>query len=198
MAFKKSIQQQKSFEILFTRGIFDVEQKLQISDGEDEKVHNIRLKPQISEEQRIKSGCFDVFVDTSKECLSIQIVDVSLSQLTYICNGLRHSIGYCYSKSGVWLLVSGQNYFVQAPSPFVSERQEEDSLDILTSMLGKVVAVHVSSGEQVEKGSVICTIEAMKMEHQMCAKSDGKLEEIYVKVGDQVKAGQLLGRLAEV
>ena len=38
----------------------------------------------------------------------------------------------------------------------------------------------------------------MKMEHQMCAKSDGTLEELFVNIGDQVQVGQLLGRLAEV
>ena len=65
-------------------------------------------------------------------------------------------------------------------------------------MLGKVVAVHVGSGAKVHKGMVICTIEAMKMEHQMCAKSDGIVEELFVELGDQVQTGQLLGRLLEV
>jgi biotin carboxyl carrier protein len=107
-------------------------------------------------------------------------------------------LDYFLEETCVWILANGQTYLLQEPSPFVSDRREEDSLDIFTSMLGKVVSVHVKLGEEVEKGMAICTIEAMKMEHQMLAKSDGILSEIFVNVGEQVQAGQLIGRLEEM
>ena len=130
--------------------------------------------------------------------LQIHITELSDSRVTFVCDGTRHHFEYLLEGTGVWILANGQTYFVQEPSPFVSSRYEEDSLDIFTSMLGKVVSVHVKPGEEVEKGTAICTIEAMKMEHQMRTKSHGILSEIFVNVGEQVQAGQLIGRLEEI
>ena len=43
-------------------------------------------------------------------------------------------------------------------------------------------------------GTVVVTVEAMKMEHALSAPVDGVVE-LFVAVGDQVKVGQLLARI---
>jgi acetyl-CoA/propionyl-CoA carboxylase biotin carboxyl carrier protein len=57
-----------------------------------------------------------------------------------------------------------------------------------------VVAVGVNDGAQVAAGTVVITVEAMKMEHQLSAPVDGVVE-LLVAVGDQVKVGQALARI---
>ncbi|MGH3554782.1 MAG: biotin/lipoyl-containing protein, partial [Mycobacterium sp.] len=57
-----------------------------------------------------------------------------------------------------------------------------------------VVAVSVDEGAEVEAGSVVVTVEAMKMEHALAAPVDGVVE-LLVGVGDQVKVGQPLARI---
>ena len=195
-AFKDQ-NQAASLDLFFSRGTFLIEQKLQIQEADESEEYIAHLQPKIQENHRLQRNCFEISIDGS-DAGNIQIIALSSSQITAVQDGLRQTMDYHFDDSGLWLLSAGKTYFIQEPSPFISSQQEEDSLDILASMLGKVVAVHVQAGENVQKGAKICTIEAMKMEHQMCAKSDGQLQELLINIGDQVKAGQLLGRLAEV
>jgi acetyl-CoA/propionyl-CoA carboxylase biotin carboxyl carrier protein len=62
-------------------------------------------------------------------------------------------------------------------------------------MPGAVVAVSVEDGAEVATGTVVITVEAMKMEHALTAPVDGVVE-LLVAAGDQVKVGQLLARIA--
>jgi acetyl-CoA/propionyl-CoA carboxylase biotin carboxyl carrier protein len=75
-------------------------------------------------------------------------------------------------------------------------RADEHSGDAeLTSpMPGSVVAVGVSDGETVDAGTVVVTVEAMKMEHALSAPVDGVVH-VLVAAGDQVKVGQPLARI---
>jgi acetyl-CoA/propionyl-CoA carboxylase, biotin carboxylase, biotin carboxyl carrier protein len=61
-------------------------------------------------------------------------------------------------------------------------------------MPGAVVAVGIEEGADVAAGTVVVTVEAMKMEHALAAPVDGVVE-LLVAVGDQVKVGQPLARI---
>ncbi len=63
------------------------------------------------------------------------------------------------------------------------------------SMQGKVIALKVAVGDEVEKGQVLLTTEAMKMETSVTAPVDGKIQSIEVGVGDAVDAGDLVARI---
>ncbi len=60
------------------------------------------------------------------------------------------------------------------------------------SMKGSVLAVHVAVGDAVEKGQVLLTTEAMKMETNVTAPRDGTVGHLEVAEGDQVDAGDLV------
>ncbi len=60
------------------------------------------------------------------------------------------------------------------------------------NMPGKVLAVNVQAGDEIEKGQVVLVTESMKMEYAVTAKRDGKVSGIYVKAGDMVEGGDLL------
>jgi 3-methylcrotonyl-CoA carboxylase alpha subunit len=64
--------------------------------------------------------------------------------------------------------------------------------EIEAPMPGKVTAVEVSAGEQVEKGQRLLTLEAMKMEHALTAPFDGTVAELNATAGAQVTEGQIL------
>ena len=59
-------------------------------------------------------------------------------------------------------------------------------------MPGTVLKVNVSSGEKVQKGQVLLILEAMKMENEITASCDGKIQALQVKKGAQVNAGDVL------
>ncbi len=60
---------------------------------------------------------------------------------------------------------------------------------INTSMPGKVVALLVGVGDEVEAGQGVIVIEAMKMENELKAAHAGVIERIAVTVGEAVEAG---------
>jgi len=62
-------------------------------------------------------------------------------------------------------------------------------------MPGVVSTVNVSSGQSVQTGDVLLSIEAMKMETAIYAESDGTIEELLVKAGDQIDAKDLMVRI---
>jgi 3-methylcrotonyl-CoA carboxylase alpha subunit len=75
---------------------------------------------------------------------------------------------------------------------------EEAGADLAVApMPGRVVSVHVRSGQAVEAGDRLCVLEAMKMEHALRAARAGVVAEVLVREGDQVEAGAPLVRLEE-
>src|SRR5690606_41189675 len=59
-------------------------------------------------------------------------------------------------------------------------------------MNGSVVRVLVSPGQQVEAGSALLVLEAMKMEHSIRADQAGTVKRILFAEGDMVSEGRLL------
>lgn len=60
---------------------------------------------------------------------------------------------------------------------------------LLAPMPGKVIAVLVTEGDQVEEGTPLLVLEAMKMEHTITAPFAGVLKAFRYTVGDQVQDG---------
>ncbi len=64
--------------------------------------------------------------------------------------------------------------------------------DEIAPLGGVVQEVHVSVGQEVNKGDKLISLEAMKMVTPVLAKHGGKITNIVVKAGDPVDAGQVL------
>ncbi len=60
---------------------------------------------------------------------------------------------------------------------------------------GTVLSVQVTAGDTVSDGDVLVVVEAMKMEHKICAVGDATVAEVLFAAGDRVDAGDLLVRL---
>ncbi|SOY46768.1 Methylcrotonoyl-CoA carboxylase subunit alpha [Cupriavidus taiwanensis] len=59
-------------------------------------------------------------------------------------------------------------------------------------MPGKVIAVMVEAGSTVTRGAPLLVMEAMKMEHTICAPADGIVSEVLYGIGEQVAEGAQL------
>jgi biotin carboxyl carrier protein len=57
---------------------------------------------------------------------------------------------------------------------------------------GRVVAVSVAPGDDVEAGQQILVVEAMKMQNELRAPREGSVERVGVAVGDTIEVGDLL------
>ena len=74
----------------------------------------------------------------------------------------------------------------------VVQADESDPRQVGASIPGMVSKLHVQPGDTVEENQVLMTIEAMKMETAVTARTAGKIREIRVKEGQAVKAKELL------
>ena len=63
-------------------------------------------------------------------------------------------------------------------------------------MPGNILDVKVKVGDTVKAGTVVCVLEAMKMENEIPAPKDGKVVQVAVSKGATVGAGDTLVVLA--
>ena len=68
----------------------------------------------------------------------------------------------------------------------------EDKSQVGASIPGMVSKVSVQPGDAVEENQVIAVIEAMKMETSVVARMAGIIDQVLVREGSSVKAGELL------
>lgn len=120
----------------------------------------------------------------------------------YSVNGLQHRVATALAADGtVWLSHDGWTAGVRPVGRAEMLGRELAAMDrgagalspeVRSPMPGTVIAVQASDGQQVVAGQVLASIEAMKMEHQMLSPSDGVVHMSHLKVGDLVKANQII------
>lgn len=78
-----------------------------------------------------------------------------------------------------------------ADSENVAQTLSEQQLETLNAPLaGNIFKILVAPGERVVKGDIVVIMEAMKMETEVRALTDGEIVEVHVKQGGSVQAGQ--------
>ncbi len=63
---------------------------------------------------------------------------------------------------------------------------------VSASMPGRVVALLVAEGEQVEAGQGVIVLEAMKMENELKSPKAGRVSQVRVREGQATEAGEPL------
>ena len=84
------------------------------------------------------------------------------------------------------------------------EEQKDENLQIITSpMVGTFYSsdapdkpAYVKVGDKINKGQVVCIVEAMKLMNEIESEYDGKIVEILVKDGEAVEYGKPLFRIS--
>jgi acetyl-CoA/propionyl-CoA carboxylase, biotin carboxylase, biotin carboxyl carrier protein len=76
-----------------------------------------------------------------------------------------------------------------------SGRGGAGSDSVISPMQGTVLKVDVAEGDEIEAGTVICVVEAMKMENEIAAHRAGTVADISVAPGDAVASGQVICRV---
>ena len=82
---------------------------------------------------------------------------------------------------------------VKSITPATSTTTVQSSgVEIKSTLPGSVFQVVANVGDSVKEGDVVMILEAMKMEIEVVAPSDGKVSAIHVQKGQSVQNGQLL------
>ena len=116
--------------------------------------------------------------------------------LTVTLDGVRARYRIAEAGDRIWLARDDGVAVLEEvrEAPVRADDEHSGDAELVSPMPGAVVAVGVETGAPVSAGTVVVTVEAMKMEHALSAPVDGTVE-LLVAVGDQVKVGQPLARI---
>ncbi|MFO8236125.1 MAG: biotin carboxylase N-terminal domain-containing protein [Bacteroidales bacterium] len=128
------------------------------------------------------------------------LIEKNPGYLTILIDNQRKRV-YYYFRDDHWteVTIEGFTYFLKHEDfqHIINNKQENLKSNnghesIKSPMFGKVIEINVANNMKVKKGQKLLVLEAMKMENNIIAHSDGIIKNIAVKKGDQVKDGQIL------
>ena len=126
-------------------------------------------------------------------------------------NGVEYEVDIQYCNGKWEVSLEGNVFEVEIDQqPNRHQRKKRDSnrgitpsSGIISSAIpGKIVSVLVSEGDKVNSDSVVIVLEAMKMQNEIKAGIDGKIEKIMCEPGERIEANvpmmEILGNKKEV
>ena len=86
---------------------------------------------------------------------------------------------------------------VAAPAPTAAPaapavQGSAGAVQVKAPMPGTILKVNATVGASVKKGDVLCVLEAMKMENDICAPQDGTIASVNVQKGASVQTEEVL------
>ena len=108
---------------------------------------------------------------------------------TLVVDGHRTTASVAHYDDRWWVHTpEGTSCLTALPRyPVPSTQAAEGSLN--APMPGSIVELLVRVGQKVEVGQPLLKLEAMKMEHLICAPAQGVIQSLPYAVGDQVEVG---------
>lgn len=114
-----------------------------------------------------------------------------------VLNGNHHSAFVAFTQAAAHVFDQGNITIIELPDDLhTSDEQSAEGGGLTAPMPGKIISLAVKKGDNVKAGQTLLVMEAMKMEHTITAPTDGKIEEVFYTVGEQVTDGVALIALA--
>lgn len=114
--------------------------------------------------------------------------------------GVTHTFAYAAQGAGHWLGRDGDAWHVADHDPVEAALRGgaagAHAGELTAPMPGTVTVVKAAVGDEVTAGQGLVVVEAMKMEHLICAPHDGTVTELDVTPGSTVAMDQLLAVVA--
>ncbi len=163
----------------------------------------------------------NVTVDVDRDPLQfkVNIKKLSDTRLECVINGCDYSVVLTNQEGDIRkVIINGKTepvFVSQTPShdfsvhlrgfDFLCRRDDQlrdvndyvkmevsDDLRFVSPMPGNVMKVNVKEGDMVSAGTVLCIVEAMKMENNIVARCDAKVAKVNVREGNKVDTRTIL------
>jgi biotin carboxyl carrier protein len=152
------------------------------------------------EVERSVSG-FEVVVDGERHDVELIRFDGAVASLRFVDDGRSFHVSYDRGENRNWRIgVVDREFTFEVLTPVeaidASVSGGGSGASVVTAPIpGKVVAVNVAVGEEVEEGQSLVVLEAMKMENELTAEQPGKVAAVHAAAGDTVDTGSVLVEL---
>ena len=146
----------------------------------------------------IESGHGACVVHAEGEAIGLRIVAADGARARIeLRREAEETVSYCARGSAIHLARKGKSLDMENVLHAPAARRAAGAGDgrVLAPMNGRVVAVHAKAGDSVAAGATLVVLEAMKMEHALCAPAASRVKAVHVAAGAQVAPGHLLVEL---
>jgi 3-methylcrotonyl-CoA carboxylase alpha subunit len=137
-------------------------------------------------------------VRVGNDAYAVRVLSRSAHSLLAQCQGQMQSISLFDADPVLHVFSEGRHVMlhVERTDDALQVVGDSEQGSLLTPLPGTVVAVHVTTGQQVARGAPLVTVEAMKMEHTLTAPYDGVVSRVAYGLTDRVQAGAILVELS--
>ena len=128
--------------------------------------------------------------------VELSIVSTSDAAVVAEVGGVRRR--WSVAVVGASIVLDDDGHVFTFEEPAISRSGGDDGSGdgrVASPMGGRVLAVRVAVGDEVEPGQTLVVVEAMKMEHRVTTNVAGRVTTLSVVEGDQVAARQLLATI---
>ncbi len=108
---------------------------------------------------------------------------------------IRAAVGQPNGDGDSIVMADGREAIVALAGGKKTKRTSGHAGGLTSPMPGKIFKILKAPGSEVKKGEPILILEAMKMEHSIRSDKDGKVKEIFYKVGELVQGGVTLAEV---
>jgi biotin carboxyl carrier protein len=150
--------------------------------------------------ERVPGG-FEVALGESRQKVDLIKLDGAVASLRFVSDGRNFSISYQPEGKRTWRVAVAERDFdfeVLTPVEAIEASAASGAAGpsrIEAPIPGRVTAIHVAVGDEVEPGQALVVLEAMKMENELTASQAGRVSAVLVEPGRTVDAGAALVEL---
>lgn len=137
-------------------------------------------------------------IQLGKKTIRATLIERSGSCITFEVEGQRYSAVVTpelLSPAGAIPSATSPTSLATNPPPHRAVQSSFSPDKVATPLPGLVAAILVTVGQNVEAGTPLAVIEAMKMENSVPAPRSGTIKEVYVAVGQELSLGDALVRI---
>lgn len=151
--------------------------------------------------EKSNSGHFEFRLGSVKQEATLRAMEAGILQLIvdghvreFFISNDQAGVGYV-SHEGHIFKIKRDDLLVEEDFFGTLESGGKDQGEIVSPMPGRVIKINVKAGQKVKKGNVLMVVEAMKMENNITAPKEGKVEVVLVKEGEMVDGSKELVKL---
>ena len=144
---------------------------------------------------------FEVTLNGRRHSVDLIRLDGAVASLRFVEDGRNFHVSYDRGRNRDWRIgVGDRDFTFEVLSPVeaigaVAAAKGRGASVVTAPIPGKVVAVTVEEGDEVEPGRPLVVLEAMMMENELTAEQAGRVVAVRVAPGDTVDTGAVLVEL---
>ena len=139
------------------------------------------------------AGAF--LIETGETALYLTLIERGEDSVTLALDGRRVRLDVLDLGHQITVCDDGRCDTYTRPDPDHADLDTGAGDGVVAPMPGFVTQIAAVPGQRVARGDLLVVLEAMKMEHALCALRDGIVAEVRVMPGDQVQNGMVLVQL---